>query len=77
MILYGTWLSLHVSHSTKGEEFLCHAQILEYFFSSSNILLLEVCLLKLVDYLTFTTVIGTFNTDVHSFSKMNEGLHPL
>ena len=32
-----------MSHSTKGEEFLSLALILVFFFSSSNILPLEVC----------------------------------
>ena len=36
-------LKMHLSHSTKGEEFLSHAKILVYFYSSPNILLLEVC----------------------------------
>ena len=34
--------NMYMGHSTKGEEFLSHAYILA-FFSSSNILLLEVC----------------------------------
>ena len=57
-----------MSHSTKGEEFLSHALTLVYFFLVQISCFWKVTLIKLANYLTFTTGIGTLNTDVHLFS---------
>ena len=54
-----------MSHSTKGEEFLTHAKILAYFILVEISCFWKFVLIKLFNYLTFTTVTRIPNIGVH------------